>query len=143
MSTVELEEKRRSITATLAIPHEAIRIVAPPPDTLSQRNVEAVTGIPARIYLEAVRRPGFPLRVSRLGKLRIVNRVAFVAWIEGTGRSVPTKNDAATTIAAPSTDSEPLEDAEPASAILTAVGLQARSPSPRSSPKTLRRGRRA
>src|SRR5512143_2691740 len=63
MSIMEPGEKRRSITATLAIPHEAIRIVAPSPDTLSQRNVEAVTGIPARIYLEAVRRAGFPLRV--------------------------------------------------------------------------------
>jgi len=38
--------------------------------------------VPSRPYLEAVRDPGFPLAVTRLGKLRIVNRAAFVAWLE-------------------------------------------------------------
>jgi len=70
------------VTATLAIPSHAIRVTAAPPDTISQKNVEAATGVPARVYLEAIREPGFPLSVTRLGKLRIVNRVAFVAWLE-------------------------------------------------------------
>jgi hypothetical protein len=70
------------VMATLAIPSNAIRVVAAPPDTLTQRNVEAVTGLPPRVYLEVIRTPTFPLRVARLGKLRIVNRAAFVEWLE-------------------------------------------------------------
>src|SRR4051812_33884799 len=66
----------------LAIRNEAIRVVAAPPDTISQRNVEVATGVPPRAYLEAVRDPGFPLAVTRLGKLRIVNRAAFITWLE-------------------------------------------------------------
>ena len=94
----------------LAIPNEAIRVTAAPPDTITQRNVESATGVPSRAYLEAVRDPGFPLSVTRLGKLRIVNRAAFIAWLErgafGGGRkeeqddaledeSVDNNNDAA------------------------------------------------
>ncbi|HRI71824.1 MAG TPA: hypothetical protein PK156_46645 [Polyangium sp.] len=70
------------VTATLAIPGDAIRVIAAPPDTLTQRNVEAVTGLPPRVYLEVIRTLTFPLRVAKLGKLRIVNRVAFVEWLE-------------------------------------------------------------
>lgn len=70
------------VTATLAIPSDAIRVIAAPPDTISQKNVEAATGVPARVYLEAIRERGFPLSVTRLGKLRIVNRAAFVEWLE-------------------------------------------------------------
>jgi hypothetical protein len=70
------------VMATLAIPSDAIRVIAAPPDTISQRNVEANTGVPPRAYLEAVRDSSFPLSVTRLGKLRIVNRVAFITWLE-------------------------------------------------------------
>jgi hypothetical protein len=70
------------VTATLAIPSDAIRVIAAPPDTLTQRNVEAVTGLPPRVYLEVIRTPTFPLRVAKLGKLRIVNRASFVEWLE-------------------------------------------------------------
>lgn len=70
------------VTDTLAIPSDAIRVIAAPPDTLTQRNVEAVTGLPPRAYLEVIRTPTFPLRVAKLGKLRIVNRAAFVEWLE-------------------------------------------------------------
>jgi hypothetical protein len=70
------------VTATLAIPSDAIRVIAAPPDTLTQRNIEAVTGLPPRVYLEVLRTSTFPLRVAKLGKLRIVNRVAFVEWLE-------------------------------------------------------------
>ena len=54
--------------ATLAIPCDAIRIIAAPPDTLTQRNVEAATGLPSRVYLEVIPTPTFPLRVAKLGK---------------------------------------------------------------------------
>ena len=70
------------VMATLAIPSDAIRVIAAPPDTISQKNVEIATGVPARVYLESVRDPEFTLAVTRLGKLRIVNRVAFVEWLE-------------------------------------------------------------
>jgi hypothetical protein len=70
------------IEATLAIPEKAVRVFAAPPDTLTQRNVEAVTGLSSRVYLEVIREPTFPLRVAKLGKLRIVNRAAFVHWLE-------------------------------------------------------------
>ena len=70
------------VTATLAIPSDVIRVIAAPPDTLTQRNVEAVTGLPPRVYLEVIRTPTFPLRVAKLGKLRIVNKAAFVEWLE-------------------------------------------------------------
>jgi hypothetical protein len=70
------------VTAMLAIPNDVIRVIAAPPDTISQRNVEATTGVPSRAYLEAVRDPAFPVSVTKLGKLRIVNRAAFITWLE-------------------------------------------------------------
>lgn len=76
------ESANGMVMATLAIPSDSIRVIAAPPDTISQKNVEAATGVPARVYLESVREPEFPLSVTRLGKLRIVNRAAFVEWLE-------------------------------------------------------------
>lgn len=66
---------------TMQIPTDAITVVAAPPETISQRNVEAVTGVPARAYLDAIRSPAFPVPVVRLGKLRLVPRAEFVKWI--------------------------------------------------------------
>ena len=59
----------------------AITLTAPLPETITQRNVESITGVPATIYLKMVREPGFPLIVARKRQLRIVDRVAFVAWL--------------------------------------------------------------
>ena len=70
-----------SLSTTLHIPTEALTITASPPDMLSQRNVEAVTGIPARVYLQEIRTPGFPLPVVKLGKLRLVERAAFLSYL--------------------------------------------------------------
>ena len=69
------------VTATWEIPTDALTVIAAPPETLSQRNVEAVTGIPPRVYLEELRSPGFPLPVVRLGKLRVVERSAFLDYL--------------------------------------------------------------
>ncbi|WP_437851483.1 hypothetical protein [Sorangium sp. So ce363] len=69
-------------TATLAIPLDGLTITAPPPETLSQKNVESVTGIPARVFLDTIRAPGFPLPVMKLGKLRLVQRAAFVTYLQ-------------------------------------------------------------
>src|SRR5262245_18546135 len=70
------------VTATLAIPSDAIRVIAAPPDALTQRNVEAGAGLPPPVYREVIRSRALPLRVAKLGKLRIVNSVAVVEWIE-------------------------------------------------------------
>lgn len=77
------ERAARGLTTVLEIPWDALTITAPPPDMISQRNVEAVTGIPARVYLEAIRSPAFPLPVARLGKLRLVERAAFLEYLRG------------------------------------------------------------
>src|SRR3712207_6406867 len=68
-------------TTTVELPAEALTIVAAPPEMLSQRNVEAVTGILARVYLEEIRSPAFPLAVLKLGKLRLVDREEFVSYL--------------------------------------------------------------
>ena len=70
------------IQATLAIPEHAVRMISALPETITQRNVEAVSGLPARTFLELIRSPGFPLRVRHIGKLRVVNRAAFAQWLE-------------------------------------------------------------
>ncbi|WP_437659972.1 hypothetical protein [Sorangium sp. So ce1182] len=69
-------------TATLAIPLDGLTITAPQPELLSQKNVESVTGIPARVFLETIRAPGFPLPVTKLGKLRLVRREVFIAYLQ-------------------------------------------------------------
>jgi hypothetical protein len=79
------------VTATWEIPTDALTVIAAPPETLSQRNVEAVTGIPPRVYLEEIRSPGFPLPVVRLGKLRIVERSAFLDYLRT--RAAANSND--------------------------------------------------
>lgn len=69
-----------TILVSVPIPRSALVVVAPPPEMLSQRNVEAVAGIPAETYLRALRRPDNPVRVIADGRLRLVDRVAFLAW---------------------------------------------------------------
>ncbi|WP_441287784.1 hypothetical protein ACSRUE_37615 [Sorangium sp. KYC3313] len=81
-------------TATLAIPLEGLTLTAPQPEMLSQKNVESVTGIPARVYLDTIRGPGFPLAVTRLGKLRLVQREAFVAYLQALAGDPASRRDA-------------------------------------------------
>jgi hypothetical protein len=96
----------------LSIPENAVRVIAAPPETITQRNVEAVTGLSVRAYLEVVRDPGFPLTVTKLGKLRIVNRAAFITWLEKGAFGRARANEDAIAI-----------DAEQADDILDALGL--------------------
>ncbi|KYF72504.1 hypothetical protein BE15_09415 [Sorangium cellulosum] len=81
-------------TATLAIPLDGLTITAPPPEMLSQKNVEAVTGIPARVFLDTTRAPGFALPVTKLGKLRLVQREAFVAYLRMLASAPELRRDA-------------------------------------------------
>ena len=115
------------VMATLAIPSDAIRVIAAPPDTISQKNVEAATGVPPRAYLEAVRDPEFPLSVTRLGKLRIVNRAAFVEWLERGAFSRQTMEPFR------GTDMDMRKDADHngATNVLDRIGLRERQTNPR------------
>ncbi|WP_437999659.1 hypothetical protein WMF26_06825 [Sorangium sp. So ce185] len=81
-------------TATLAIPLDGLTISAPQPEMLSQKNVEAVTGIPARVFLDTIRAPGFPLPVTKLGKLRLVQREAFVSHLQALATAPASRRDA-------------------------------------------------
>ncbi|WP_437936881.1 hypothetical protein [Sorangium sp. So ce341] len=81
-------------TATLAIPLEGLTLTAPQPEMLSQKNVESVTGIPARVFLDTIRGPGFPLPVTKLGKLRLVQREAFVAYLQALAGEPASRRDA-------------------------------------------------
>jgi hypothetical protein len=80
-SSPKVIDQTATATATLAIPLDGLTITAPPPEMLSQKNVESVTGIPARVFLDRIRAPGFPLLITKLGKLRLVQREAFVAYL--------------------------------------------------------------
>jgi hypothetical protein len=73
------------IMLSVPVPRSALMVVAPPPELLSQKNVEQVVGIPAETYLRALRREGCPLKIIADGKLRLVNRMAFLAWYQDSG----------------------------------------------------------
>ncbi|XXT15468.1 hypothetical protein WME94_34985 [Sorangium sp. So ce429] len=80
-SSPKVTDRPATATATLTIPLDGLTITAPQPEMLSQKNVEAVTGIPARVFLDTIRTPGFPLLITKLGKLRLVQREAFIAYL--------------------------------------------------------------
>ena len=116
------------IRATLAIPENAVRMIAALPETITQRNVEAVTGLPVRTFLELIRSPGFPLRVHHIGKLRVVNRVAFVQWLE----AGEPKQERVDMLAPHANDATSAENSKGTingtNELLTSVGLRERAP---------------
>jgi hypothetical protein len=69
-------------------------VAAVHPELVSQLNVEAATGIGARVYLDTIRVPGFPVKVVKFGKLRIVDRAEFVAWVRKRGEESDSGVDA-------------------------------------------------
>ena len=75
------------VTTTVLLPAEALTIVAPQPEMLSQLNVELVLGIPSRVYLELLREPGCTVAVTNVGKLRLVDRNTFRSWLEARGKA--------------------------------------------------------
>jgi hypothetical protein len=59
---------------------------------VSQLTILHVCGISPRVCLELLRADGCPLRLIKLGKLRLVRREEFVAWLEslaGAGPPLP------------------------------------------------------
>ena len=51
------------------------------PVLVSQRNCEPTCGVSPRVFLDHLRRPDFDVDVVRLGKLRMVDPTAYVAWL--------------------------------------------------------------
>jgi len=81
LALLDTADAAEQILVTVPIPRAAITVIAPPPVLLSQRNVEQVTGIPAENYLRMLRSADFNLTILADGKLRLVEREAFVAWL--------------------------------------------------------------
>jgi len=76
-----------SVTTTVVLPPDALTVVAPAPDMISQLNVEQMLGIPARTYLELQREPGCPVAITQVGKLRLVDRHEFRRWLVARGKA--------------------------------------------------------
>lgn len=74
------------VTTTLTLPPDALTVVAPHPEMISQINVEQVLGLPQRTYLELLREPACPVAVTPVGKLRLVDRNKFRGWLEARGK---------------------------------------------------------
>jgi len=58
-------------------------------EMVSQLTILHVCGISPRVYLELLRADGCPLRVIKLGKLRLVRRDELVAWLESLAGAAP------------------------------------------------------
>lgn len=76
-----------SVTTTVVLPPDAVTIVAPHPEMISQLNVEHVLGLSARIYLELLREASCPIAVTPVGKLRLVDRNHFTHWLRQRGKT--------------------------------------------------------
>lgn len=81
--------------------------VTPTSLMVSQRNSEAVLGIPSRTHLENCRRADFVPRVIRLGKLRLVDAEEYRSWLRTQAGVLR----------------EPTVDADGASQVLREIGL--------------------
>lgn len=57
------------------------RLQAPLPELVSQRTSEAVLSLPPEVFLGLVREAGCPAPI-KVGRLRLVDRAAFVAWLK-------------------------------------------------------------
>ena len=92
------------VTTTVMLPPEALTVLAPPPELISQINVEQVLAIPARTYLELLREPDCTIPVTTVGKLRLVDRHTFRNWLEARGKAKRAAASAAARRTAPDED---------------------------------------
>ena len=72
------------VTLKLDLPVGALAVQAAPPTHVSQKTVETAIGVPRRHFLESL--PAFQVdggTVLRLGRLRIVERSSYIAWLAG------------------------------------------------------------
>lgn len=71
-----------TIRASIELPATAVVVHAAPPELVSQKTSEMVLGIGRRAFLESL--PGFRGtggEVIALGRLRLVRRESYVAWL--------------------------------------------------------------
>src|SRR4051812_49399514 len=71
------------INTSVELPHESITVVAARPALVSQWTVEAHFSLDSRGFLEILRSPGFPVRVIKVRKLRLVSYAEFLEWLRG------------------------------------------------------------
>ena len=64
---------------------KSITVVVPRPAFVSQKTSLDHLGIPSARFLAMVRAPGFPLHVASVGKLRVVETEAMIAYLRGLG----------------------------------------------------------
>lgn len=86
------------IRATVELDAADVQIVAAPPTHISQRTSESTIGIPRRAFLESL--SGYPGEVIRLGRLRIVDRTAYLGWLAHRELADITDDDDAADLAA-------------------------------------------
>jgi hypothetical protein len=70
------------VEVRMLVPRAALVQAAPAPELVSQATSLGTFGVPARRFLEIVRRADFPGRVIRNGKLRLVRPADFIAALE-------------------------------------------------------------
>lgn len=94
-SSVVDKEVADAVQALLRAMAKVSREAAPSPTALliSQRNCLQVIGLPPRSYLEILRAPGFPLHVTRAGKLRLVDAEAFVEHLRAVSPAAPAQDE--------------------------------------------------
>lgn len=80
---------------------------------ISQRTAEAILGLPTRSFLDLLRRPDCPLRVRRVGKLRLVELEPMLAWLDVIG------------LAAEADDNTPDAPVDDDARLLAELGLEA------------------
>jgi hypothetical protein len=79
-------------------------------EMLSQLTILHVCGISPRVYLELLRADGCPVRVIKLGKLRLVRREEFVGWLESLAAPPRTAVEFAEEPPAPEEDPDAVDD---------------------------------
>jgi hypothetical protein len=79
----------------LRVPRSALTLVQGPPSHVSQATAERECGIPRGVYLDLAReygRSGGDVIIT--GKLRIVERERFLAWLRARSRASAPRSDA-------------------------------------------------
>ncbi|MBI4956511.1 MAG: hypothetical protein HY908_31130 [Myxococcales bacterium] len=73
------------ITIPLSLPRTAFVLTPAPPELLSQNNIAEVCGISPKQYVAMLRTAAVP--VTRVGRLRLVERAAFLSWVRATAEA--------------------------------------------------------
>lgn len=90
MPSADTRSQHHIPAISFALPSGAIQLVNPPrPAFVSQKTSLAILGIPPDRFLLMVRAPGFPLRVTSVGKLRMVETEPVIAYLRELGQLHP------------------------------------------------------